>query len=276
MAQRANDTRSSRGNPSATATTAAFEAGRTASASKTSDSRSRRAQHWLNDVRPPAAAAAGHVVEVLSSPLASIDDSLTPNAILESLLLCVRRTDDARARAANLLQCFGSLSGVLSAEPRRLRETNGLDDLAITLLATVQSAVRQVVREPVEERPIIASDKVLFEYLSVTMRHDTIESVRGLFLDSRNALIKDEVLARGTVNHVQLYPREVVRRSIELGASALILVHNHPSGDPTPSISDIKASRELVDALKLINVLVHDHVIVGRNKEVSMRKMKLI
>jgi DNA repair protein RadC len=127
-----------------------------------------------------------------------------------------------------------------------------------------------------EDRPIIGSASALMDYLSVTMRHEPTEATRILFLDRKNALIKDEIQQRGTVDHTPLYPREVVRRVIELGASAIILVHNHPSGDPTPSQSDIEMTQRLAAALNTISVVLHDHVIVGRNKEISLRKEALI
>jgi DNA repair protein RadC len=144
------------------------------------------------------------------------------------------------------------------------------------LLKAVRAAVKAIVREPLEDRPVIGSASALMDYLSVTMRHEPTEATRILFLDRKNALIKDEIQHRGTVDHTPLYPREVVKRVVELGASAIILVHNHPSGDPTPSQSDIDTTRQLAAALGTINVVLHDHVIVGRNKEVSLRKTKLM
>jgi DNA repair protein RadC len=123
---------------------------------------------------------------------------------------------------------------------------------------------------------VISTASALMDYLSVTMRHETTESTRILFLDRKNALIKDELHNRGTIDHTPLYPREVVKRVVELGASAVILVHNHPSGDPTPSQGDIEMTHRLAAALGTINVLLHDHVIVGRNRETSLRKLKLI
>jgi DNA repair protein RadC len=131
-------------------------------------------------------------------------------------------------------------------------------------------------REPLEDRPVIGSASALMDYLSVTMRHEAIESTRVLFLDRKNALIKDEILHRGTVDHTPLYPREVLRRVIETGASAIILVHNHPSGDPSPSTADIAMTKELIAALGTIGGVLHDHVIVGRNREISFRKSGLI
>lgn len=210
-----------------------------------------------------------------AASIKALDDSLTPRLILKGLLICAR-SSSPEAIAQDLLDHFGSLSAVLAAEPHRLCKAHALDEPAIALLKLVQAAVQRVVREPIEERRIIASRSALLRYLSVTMRHDTVETLRVIFLDSKNGLIKDEVMARGTIDHVPVYPRELIRRSLDLNASAIILVHNHPSGNPVPSKLDIEMTIKLVEALNVVNVAVHDHVIVGRNKEISMKKMGLM
>jgi DNA repair protein RadC len=203
-------------------------------------------------------------------------DVLNGAEILE-LLLCFGRPGHRSAiLAAQLLERFASLGGVLAADPAKLAQVLGDDRVSITLLKTIRAAVKAIVREPLEERPVISSASTLMDYLSVTMRHEPTETMRILFLDSKNALIKDELQHRGTVDHAPLYTREVVKRVVELGACAVILVHNHPSGDPTPSQGDVKITRQLAAALGTINVVLHDHVIVGRNRETSLRKLKLI
>jgi DNA repair protein RadC len=206
----------------------------------------------------------------------SSDGGLQPAEVLELLLHFGGSTRQAGSLATQLLNRFGSLSAVVTAEPSRLSEVLRGDDVSIMLLAVVRSAVQAIVREPLEDRPVIGSASALMDYLSVTMRHEPTEVTRVLFLDRKNALIKDEIQHRGTVDHAALYPREVIKRVLELGASAVILVHNHPSGDPTPSPIDIEMTRQLAAALTTINVLLHDHVIVGRNKETSLRKAALI
>ena len=203
-------------------------------------------------------------------------DPLSPAEVLEFLLHFGGSSESASAQATQLLDRFGSLGAVVTADPTKLREVLAGDDLAVVLLKAVRAAVKAIVREPLEDRPVIGSASALMDYLSVTMRHEPTEATRILFLDRKNALIKDEIQHRGTVDHTPLYPREVVKRVVELGASAIILVHNHPSGDPTPSQSDIDTTRQLAAALGTINVVLHDHVIVGRNKEVSLRKTKLM
>ena len=164
----------------------------------------------------------------------------------------------------------------MAADPAKLAQVLGDDGVSVTLLKAIRAAVKAIVREPLEDRPVISSASTLMDYLSVTMRHEPTEATRILFLDRKNALIKDEIQHRGTIDHTPLYPREVVRRVVELGASAVILVHNHPSGDPTPSRGDIEMTRQLAAALGTINVVLHDHVIVGHNREASLRKLNLI
>lgn len=209
--------------------------------------------------------------------LACSDDAVINAAEVLELLLHFGRTGrHARSLATQLLDRFGSLGAVMTADPAKLSEVLRSDVLSVTLLKAVRVAVKAVVREPLEDRPVISSASALMDYLSVTMRYDSTEATRILFLDRKNALIKDEILHRGTVDHTPLYPREVVRRVIELGACAVILVHNHPSGDPTPSQGDVEMTRGLSAALSTINVVLHDHVIVGRNRETSLRKLGLI
>jgi DNA repair protein RadC len=196
--------------------------------------------------------------------------------LLELLLYFGRSGQRAAGLAAQLLDRFGSLGGVMAADPAKLAQVLGDDRVSVTLLKAIRAAVKAIVREPLEDRPVISSASALMEYLSVTMRHESTEATRILFLDRKNALIKDEIQHRGTVDHTPLYPREVVKRVVELGACAIILVHNHPSGDPTPSQGDIDMTRQLAAALGTINVVLHDHVIVGRNRETSLRKINLM
>jgi DNA repair protein RadC len=208
--------------------------------------------------------------------VAEADDALRPVEVLELLLHFGGSRQRAGPFAGQLLDHFGSLGGVVAADPTKLVEVLHGDDLSVMLLRVVRAAVKAIVREPLEDRPVIGSASALMDYLSVTMRHEPTEATRLLFLDRKNALIKDEIQHRGTVDHTPLYPREVVKRVLELGASAIILVHNHPSGDPTPSQSDIEMTRQLAAALGTINVALHDHVIVGRNREISLRKSNLL
>jgi DNA repair protein RadC len=203
-------------------------------------------------------------------------DGLTASDVLELLLQFGRSGNRSEALSTQLLDRFGSLGAVVAADPAKLVEVVGSDGISVMLLKVVRAAVKAIVREPLEDRPLISSASALMNYLSVTMRHEMTEATRILFLDRKNALIKDEVQHRGTVDHTPLYPREIVKRVLDLGASAVILVHNHPSGDPTPSKADVEMTRQLAAALRTIDVILHDHVIVGRNKEASLRKLGLL
>ena len=176
----------------------------------------------------------------LQHAVGSDADALKPAEVLELLLHFGGYGPQAGAIAGQLLDRFGSLGGVVTADPTRLTEVLHGDGLSVMLLKAVRAAVKAIVREPLEDRPVIGSALALMDYLSVTMRHEPTEVSRLLFLDRKNGLIKDEIQHRGTVDHTPLYPREVVKRVVELGASAVILVHNHPSGDPTPSQGDIE------------------------------------
>jgi DNA repair protein RadC len=202
--------------------------------------------------------------------------SVSSTELLELLLHFGKSAAGADGYARALMDHFGSLGAVLAADPNRLVGLLAGDQASVFLLKIVRVAVKMTLREPLEDRPVISSASSLMDYLSVTMRHEPTEATRVLFLDRKNALIKDETLHRGTVDHTPLYPREVLRRVIETGASAIILVHNHPSGDPSPSKADIAMTKELIAALGTIGGVLHDHVIVGRNKELSLRKCGLI
>jgi DNA repair protein RadC len=203
-------------------------------------------------------------------------EALNTVEILELLLHFGRSSHGGVSHAAELLDRFGSLGAVVAADPLRLSEVLGSDAISVTLLKTLHAAVKAIVREPVEDRPVISSASALMNYLSVTMRHELTETTRLLYLDRKNALIKDEIQHRGTVDHTPLYPREIVKRVLELGASAVILVHNHPGGDPMPSRADIEMTRQVAAALGTISVALHDHVIIGRNRETSLRKLGLL
>jgi len=203
-------------------------------------------------------------------------DVLNGAEILELLLCFGRSGDRASTLATQLLERFASLGGVLAADPAKLAQLLGDDRVSITLLKAIRAAVKAIVREPLEDRPLIGSASALMDYLSVTMRYELTETMRILFLDSKNGLIKDEIQCRGTVDHVPFYIREVIKRVVEVAACAIILVHNHPSGDPTPSRADVELTRQLAAALNTIGVVLHDHLIVGRNRQTSFRKLKLI
>jgi DNA repair protein RadC len=229
----------------------------------------------------PASAAAAAAEEPepmfarLRQMLLQTDDELDSRDILGLGLSFALPLSVAAAVPDELLARFGCLGGVLAAPVARLQEALGSGGAAI-LLKVLHAAARRAIREPLEERPIIGSAQALMDYLAVSMRHEPTEMMRLLLLDKKNGLIKDELHSRGTVDHVPLYPREIIRRVLEVEACALILVHNHPSGDPTPSAADITMTRQLAKVLEGLDVQLHDHVVVGRNRQVSMRQQRLL
>ncbi len=177
--------------------------------------------------------------------------------------------------AKALLARFGSLSGVLSATLEELKTVKGVGEAVALDLKLVQELALRVGRDAVAKRPVISSWSALLAYVRVALQHEAREQFRVIFLDKKNQLIADEVMARGTVDHAPVYPREVMRRALELSACAVILVHNHPSGDPSPSRADIDITRQVVEAGKPLGVVVHDHLVVGRDGVASFKALGL-
>ncbi|MFD1696734.1 RadC family protein [Roseibium aestuarii] len=195
--------------------------------------------------------------------------------LLELLLFSALPRQDTKPIAKALLKKFGSYPAVLTAPRARLKEIPGVGDAVVDTLKIVQeAAVRLTQREVDGRRPLSSWSKVM-DYIHMAMAHADVEEFRILFLDKRNGLIADEVQQTGTIDHTPVYPREVIRRALELSASALILVHNHPSGDPTPSRADIQMTRQIIEIAKPLGVEVHDHIIVGRQGQVSMKGLQL-
>ena len=183
---------------------------------------------------------------------------------------------DVKPLAKALLMRFGSLGSVLGASVSELRSVAGVGEAVALDLKLLQEATLRVTREQVIKRPVVTSWSQLLTYVRTAMAHESREQFRVLFLDKRNQLIADEVMNRGTVDHAPVYPREVVRRALELGASAIILVHNHPAGDPTPSGADIAMTKEVVEAARPMRIAVHDHLVVGRDGTASFKALGLL
>jgi DNA repair protein RadC len=196
--------------------------------------------------------------------------------LLELILFNALPRIDTKPIAKRLIERFETYAGVLRADESELREIAGVKESAITALRLVRVAAERLAREEVHKRTVIGSWDKLIGYLRTAMGHEKTEQFRILFLDTRNQLIADEAQQRGTVNHTPVYPREVVKRALELGASAIIMVHNHPSGDPTPSRADIDMTNEVRDAGKKLGIALHDHVIIGRKGHVSLKSRGLI
>ena len=204
-------------------------------------------------------------------------DALADYELLELLLHMILPQRDTKALAKELLARFGSISEVLGAPPTRLAEVKGLGETSITHLKVVQAVAKRYGRDQIDvEKPILSSWTQLIDYCRSAMAYESVEQFRILFLDKKNRLIADEVQQVGTVDHTPVYPREVIRRSLELSASALILVHNHPSGDPSPSAADVRMTREIAEIAKPLGIVLHDHIIIGRAGHASLRGLKLI
>lgn len=203
-------------------------------------------------------------------------DGLQDYELLELVLFRAIARRDVKPLAKELIARFGGFSQVIGARAERLTEVRGVSENVALELKIVHAAAVRLCQERVLGRPVIASWNDLLAYCRAAMADEKIELFRVLFLDRKNILIADEVQQRGTVDHTPVYPREVVKRALELGASGLILVHNHPSGDPTPSRADIAMTNEIVKASGTLGIRVHDHVIIGHRNHVSFKNTGLL
>ncbi|ADJ25166.1 DNA repair protein RadC [Hyphomicrobium denitrificans ATCC 51888] len=203
-------------------------------------------------------------------------DAVPDYELLEMILFRAFPRIDTKPIAKRLLARFGSFAEVVSAPPDRLKEIEGVGDRAVQELKLIKTAAERLTRGEIKSRPALSSWSGVLDYLRLAQGFEDREHFRILFLDKKNALIADEVQGRGTVDHTPVYVREVVKRALELSATAIILVHNHPSGDPTPSRADIDVTKQIIDAAKPLGVTVHDHVIVGRHGHASLKALRLI
>ena len=195
--------------------------------------------------------------------------------LLELVLFRAIPRQDIKPLARNLISTFGDFNGVLSASAAQLGQIKGIGDAVITELKIVEAAAHRLARAKVMQRHVVSSWDALLDYCHTTMAHRDTEQFRILFLDTKNTLIADEEQAKGTLDHVPVYPREVVKRALELNAASLILVHNHPSGDPTPSQADIEMTAKIASAAETLGITVHDHLIIGKSCELSFRAQGL-
>lgn len=218
----------------------------------------------------------GHRERLRDRAVAGGLSALPDYEVLELLLFRSITRGDVKPLAKQLLARFGSLGGVLGATAEELRTVKGVGEAVALDLGLIHEAGLRAAREQVTRRPVISSWNALLAYVKTALAHEAREQFRVLFLDKKNQLITDEILNRGTVDHAPVYPREVVRRALELSASALILVHNHPSGDPTPSTADVDMTREIVNAARPLRISIHDHLVVGRHGVASFRTMGLM
>jgi len=201
--------------------------------------------------------------------------ALADYELLELILFAIPRVD-VKPLAKELIAKFGSFAEAIAAEPQRLREVEGMSDGAVSAIKIIEAAAQRLARGAVRKRLPMGSWSEVLDYCRTSMAFENREIFRILFLDKKNGLIADEIQGAGTVDHTPVYPREVIRRALELSATAIVLVHNHPSGDPTPSTQDVKMTREIIAIAKPLGLAVHDHIIVGRDGHASLKGMQLI
>ena len=219
---------------------------------------------------------AGHRGRLRAHFLKSGADALPDYELLELLLFQAVARRDTKPIAKRLLKHFGSFSEVISAEESALKEIDGIGEAVVVALKTVQAAALRLSREEVLNQPVLSSWNKLIAYCRASMGFEKNERFRILFLNRQNVLIADEIQQTGTVDHTPVYPREVVKRALELGATAVIMVHNHPSGDPTPSKADIDMTKEVQDADAKLGIMLHDHLIVTKAGHSSFKDMGLL
>ena len=203
-------------------------------------------------------------------------EALADYELLELLLFMAIPRRDTKPLAKQLLARFHNLPGVLNAPIHELKKFPGLSDTSITALKAVQATAHRMMKQEVLNKPILSSWTRLLDYCAATMAHETRESFRILFLNKKNELMADEIQQTGTVDHTPAYPREIMKRALELGATALILCHNHPSGDPRPSQADIDMTRAIIAAGQTFSIVIHDHIIVSKNGTSSFKTMGLL
>ena len=228
----------------------------------------------------PAASADNHAVGHRERLRARFDkagvDGLQDYELLELVLFRAIPRRDVKPLAKQLLSTFGGFAEVIAAPADRLMEIKGVSENVARELRIVHAASVKLAQERILNRPVISSWNDLLAYCRAAMADEKTEIFRILFLDKKNILIADEVQQRGTVDHTPVYPREVVKRALELGASAIILVHNHPSGDPTPSRADVEMTNEIIKAAKALHIRVHDHIIIGHKHHASFKSLGLL
>ena len=203
-------------------------------------------------------------------------EAVSDYELLELILFRAIPQRDIKPLAKELIAKFGSFAEVLAAPTQRLDEVKGIKEATSTDLKIVHAAASRLARGQVKKRPVLSSWSAVLDYCRTTMAFADKEQFSIIFLDKRNQVIADEVQQTGTVDHTPVYPREVIKRALELSATALILVHNHPSGDPTPSRADIQMTQAIVEIAKPLGISVHDHIIVGKDGHVSLKGLKLI
>ena len=227
-------------------------------------------------MRPPLPDHAGHRGRLRQRLLEQGGDGLLDHELVEYLLALAIPRRDTKPLAKALLAEFGGIGGLFSADAEALIRVSGMGETTAAAIKIVQATALRLLRAEASTQPVLASWQALIDYLHADMAHRGIERVRVLHLNTRNMLIRDEVMSDGSIDEAALYVREVIRRAIDLGSAAIILVHNHPSGDPAPSRADIEITRKVAEAGKRLGIALHDHIIIGASGHSSLRAMGLL
>lgn len=218
----------------------------------------------------------GHRARLRQRLLGHGGDALLDHELIEYLLALAIPRRDTKPLAKALLAEFGGIGGLFTADPEALMRVSGMGETAVAAIKIGQAAALRLLRAKVAEQPVLSNWQALVDYLHADMAHHVIERVRVLHLNTRNMLIRDELISEGSIDEAAVHVREVIRRAIDLGSAAIILVHNHPSGDPAPSRADIDLTRQIAEAGKRLGITVHDHLIIGATGHVSLRAQGLI
>jgi len=240
------------------------------------ESLSRRSHPEQGTLLPPVDSNAGHRQRLKERFVNGGPDALPDYELLELVLFSAIPRRDTKPLAKQLLKRFGSFTEVISAPPERLKEVKGLGDAAVIQLRLVRAAALRFMQDGIKRREVLTSWSAVLDYCRAAVGFEASEHFRILFLDKKNCLIRDEVQQRGTVDHTPVYPREVLKRALELSASAIILVHNHPSGDTTPSRADIEMTKAIIEVARPLGIMVHDHIIVGKTGHASLKGLRLL
>jgi DNA repair protein RadC len=225
---------------------------------------------------PPPPHHTGHRQRLKDRFMQGGADALPDYELLELTLFAAIPQRDVKPLAKDLIARFGGFANVLAAEPARLKEIKGVGDAVVQHLKIVHAAAIRLKQREAMQRPVLNSYKAVVDYCMAAMAREEREQFRVLFLDKKHALIADEIQNKGTIDHTPAYPREVVRRALELNAASIILAHNHPSGDPTPSRNDVELTKEIAAAAKALGILVHDHLILARHHHASLRALGMM
>lgn len=231
----------------------------------------------MADADPPASDAAGHRARLRGRLLArGGGDALLDHELIEYLLTLAIPRRDTKPLAKALLREFGGIGGLLTADAEALTRVPGMGETSAAAIKIAHAAALRLLQAEVNARPVLANWQALLDYLHADMTHHVIERFRVLHLNTRNMLIRDEVMSEGSIDTAPVHVREVIRRAIDLGSASIILVHNHPSGDPSPSRADIEITRAIASAARGLGITVHDHIVIGASGHVSLRSKGLI